>query len=575
VPKDFAEKGLGNRRSVETVHTPIQIEPAPPQSKAAAVRTPASTPIRKVVIVTGALGLYSVRKGIVELVGNFPQVEWIILENAPKKSAGVLLRNQWRNLKKNGWRWVPHQAWDLMERLSLRGRRMAAASGSLPGVQYSASAVLGSPNVRHYRVRDVHGENALEQVRAFGPDLAVSLAAPILRAPLFEIPRLGTLNLHKGKLPDYRGMPPAFWEFVNGEPEVGCTIHRVDSGLDTGPILLERSLPRSRYSTVRGMQLALDELGVQLTCEALRLLREGTTVWKSQNAGGRTHSKPTLRQVAAMRKRFSNDGELQLKRVCKEAFFWAYVRIARSLAGSYLGWRNRQRVVVLMYHRVNDELRDSLTVGIEQFDRQMEWLRRHHEVVSIADIIHGSVPRNTSRPVIAVTFDDGYLDNYEHAVPVLLRHQVPAAFFVSTGMIGSGGGFPHDLKRLGKALPTMTWDQLRHMRDLGFVIGSHTVTHLDCGGAGLDSVRRELVESRDMLKRHLGLQEVFFAYPFGGRANMTPMALQMVKELGYAGCLSAYGGFIRGPIDPYNIVRPGIGANHTMLAFRAALEGFY
>jgi len=557
------------------MHAPIETESAPQASEPAFVSVPASTPIRKVLIITGGLNLYPVRKGIVELVRNFPQMEWMILENAPQKSVRVLLRNQWRNIKKNGWRWVPYEAWDVMARFSLKWRHGASASGSPPGAQYSTSAVLRLPNVRYHCVPDVHREDALAQVRAFGPDLAVSLAAPILRAPLFEIPRRGTLNLHKGKLPDYRGMPPAFWEFVNGEPEVGCAIHRVDSGLDTGPILVERSLPRSRYSTVRGMQLALDELGVGLTCEALRLLREETVIWKSQNAGGRTYTKPTLRQVAAMRKRLSNDGALRLKRVCKEVFFWSYVRLARPLAGRYLGWRNRQRVVVLLYHRVSDELRDSLTVGIEQFDAQMEWLRHHHQVVGIADIIHGNVPRNTTRPVIAVTFDDGYLDNYEHAVPILLRHQVPAAFFVSTGMIETTEGFPHDLKRLGKALPTMTWEHLRHMRDFGFVIGSHTVTHLDCGSADMETVRRELVESRDTLKRNLDLDEVFFAYPFGGRANMSSAVLQMVKELGYAGCLSAYGGFIRGPIDSYNIERTGIGANHAMLAFRAGLEGFY
>jgi peptidoglycan/xylan/chitin deacetylase (PgdA/CDA1 family) len=91
----------------------------------------------------------------------------------------------------------------------------------------------------------------------------------------------------------------------------------------------------------------------------------------------------------------------------------------------------------------------------------------------------------------------------------------------------------------------------------------------------LDTVRSELNESRDMLKRNLGLDEVFFAYPFGGRANMNPVVLQMVKELGYVGCLSAYGGFTGGPVDSYNIKRSSIGASYTMLAFRAALEGFY
>lgn len=546
------------------------------ESQPARINVPAPGPIRKAVIFTGGLQLYSVRRGIVELVRAFSQMDWLILEHAPRKSIGTLLRGQWRNIRKNGWRWFPYEAWELAERF-IRGRyREASAGESVPGAQFTMSAMLRMPNVRHLKVADLHGEDALAQVRAFDPDLGISLAAPILRPSLFEIPRQGTINLHKGRLPDYRGMPPAFWEFFNGESEIGCTIHRVERGLDTGPILVEGTVPRSRYSTVRGTQLKLDELGVTLTRDAVRLIRDGRAVWKSQGPGGRTYSKPTLRQVAAMETRFP-DGEpgAWMRRTCKEAFFRSYVQLARRIARPLLGWLNRQRVVILLYHRVSDELRDSLTVGIEKFDAQMRWLSQHHPVVGIADIIHGRVPRNTGRPVIAVTFDDGYLDNYENAVPILLRHQVPAAFFVSTGMIGRTQGFPHDLKRLGKALPTMSWKNLQHMCDLGFAIGSHTVTHLDCGSADLETVRRELIESRDALKQNLGLDEVIFAYPFGGRSNMNAAALQLVKELGYAGCLSAYGGHIGGHIDPYNVERVGIGSNFTMLAFRAALEGFY
>jgi len=180
----------------------------------------------------------------------------------------------------------------------------------------------------------------------------MSLAAPILKASLFQIPRLGTLNLHKGKLPDYRGMPPAFWEFFNGELEVGCTVHRIDGGLDTGPVLLERSLRTSPHSTVRGVQLGLDELGVELTCEALRLLHGGTEDWRPQGAGGRTYSKPTLHQVAALRKRQSMAGAGRLRRICKDALFWAYVRLARPPARRYLGWRNRQRFCSLVWASV-------------------------------------------------------------------------------------------------------------------------------------------------------------------------------------------------------------------------------
>ena len=308
--------------------------------------------------------------------------------------------------------------------------------------------------------------------------------------------------------------------------------------------------------------------------DAVRLLSEGSARWTPQGAGGKTYTKPTLRQLAAVEKQWRTGGtDSQLKRVCKDAVYWSYVNLGRPVARGYLGWRNRQRLIVLLYHRVSDDLRDSLTVGIEQFDAQMEWLSRHHSVVSIADIVRGNIPRNASRPLVAVTFDDGYLDNYEHAVPILLRHQIPAAFFVSTGLIGRSDGFAHDLQRLGRPLPSMSWEDLKEMHDLGFTIGSHTVTHLDCGAADEGLVRRELIESRDSLTGHLGLEEVIFAYPFGGRANMTPSVLRMVRELGYAGCLSAYGGFASGKIDPYGIERIGISCNFSLLAFRAQLEG--
>src|SRR4029450_566813 len=99
-------------------------------------------------------------------------------------------------------------------------------------------------NVHFMSVSDIHSESTLEAVRAFAPSLGLSLAAPILRESLFAIPELGTLNLHQGKLPEYRGMPPAFWELWNGADSVGCTVHLVDARLDTGAVVAETSVRR-------------------------------------------------------------------------------------------------------------------------------------------------------------------------------------------------------------------------------------------------------------------------------------------------------------------------------------------
>lgn len=251
-----------------------------------------------------------------------------------------------------------------------------------------------------------------------------------------------------------------------------------------------------------------------------------------------------------------------------------YSGLAAPLVNRANGWLGRQSAVILVYHRVNDEMTDGVTVGREQFERQMELLRREYPVVPLEDIASARAGRDTKRPVIAVTFDDGYLDNFENAVPILSRHRIPATFFVSTGFIGTRRGFVHDLKKLGRALPNMTWDQLRQMRQQGFGIGAHTVTHLNCGLASVEDVRRELVESYEVLQHELGVKDLMFAYPFGGRRDMTAAVREEVRRAGYTACLSAYGGANRGPIDPFNILRVGIGGGLSLRGFRARIDGW-
>jgi methionyl-tRNA formyltransferase len=69
------------------------------------------------------------------------------------------------------------------------------------------------------------------------PDVGVIYGAPVLRQELFEIPRLGTLGIHHGRVPHYRGKKTTFWEIYNGERVAGVTIQRVNKGIDTGEIV--------------------------------------------------------------------------------------------------------------------------------------------------------------------------------------------------------------------------------------------------------------------------------------------------------------------------------------------------
>jgi peptidoglycan/xylan/chitin deacetylase (PgdA/CDA1 family) len=506
-----------------------------------------------IVVFTGNL-THAVRMNIVEIDKAVANLRWLIVHHAPPRQPMQLLRNQWRNLRRNGWRWIPYQIGDLWQRWRARG---STVQGATLGSEYSTAALAMRGNIKLMRVDDIHSEVTQRAVLDFNPRLGLSLAAPILRPPLFSIPTLGTLNLHKGKVPDYRGMPPAFWELWNGEDSVGCTVHWVDQKLDTGDIAAQACIARERFSTLRGLQLRLDEVGVALMKQAVVQELNGGAARTPQPAGGHTYRKPRLSEVAALQRKLDNQvgrAASGPKALLKREVGRAALALWRSGGRHLLA----PRITVLLYHRVSDAARDNLTVGIEQFDRHMALLRAHCEPMSLEDVLRCQRVPRSSRPLVCVTFDDGYLDNYEHAAPILLKHQVPAAFFVSTGIVNTDRRFPHDVRRGNPPIPVMQWDQLREMKRSGFTIGSHSVSHIDCAGEPEEQVWTELVQSRDDLKRELSLDEVIFGYPYGGRQHMNAQRLELVKKAGYCGCLSAYGGSNVGSVDRFNVKRLGI-----------------
>ena len=124
-------------------------------------------------------------------------------------------------------------------------------------------------------VPDIHAEPALERVRALDPDLGLIYGGPILKPRLFQIPRLGTLGIHHGKMPQYRGKKTTFWAMYNGDETAGVTIQLVNAGVDTGQIIQrgEVLIGRKSMGTVRR---ELEELGFALYLQAILDLKRGT-----------------------------------------------------------------------------------------------------------------------------------------------------------------------------------------------------------------------------------------------------------------------------------------------------------
>ncbi|MGY1932404.1 methionyl-tRNA formyltransferase [Nocardia gipuzkoensis] len=130
----------------------------------------------------------------------------------------------------------------------------------------------------------------IDLVKRVEPDvIVVNSWYTWMPAELYNLPPHGTLNLHDSLLPKFTGFSPVLWALISGASETGLTVHRMDEGLDTGDILVQRSIPIGPTDTgtelvMRGMELIPGALG-----EALAALDSGTAVWRSQNKTERTY----------------------------------------------------------------------------------------------------------------------------------------------------------------------------------------------------------------------------------------------------------------------------------------------
>ncbi|SRR5579871_3844715 len=181
--------------------------------------------------------------------------------------------------------------------------------------------------------------------------------------------------------------------------------------------------------------------------------------------------------------------------------------------------------LILMYHRVAEEAEDPLCVSPRRFAEQMTWLKRHGlRGVGVGSLVD-ALRTGRQRGLVGITFDDGYVDLVETALPALLRHDFTATMFICSGLLGGTANWD-DVP----PWPLMSADQVRELAAAGMEIGSHTITHLRMAGADADELKAEVSESRTSLGELVGAPIRGFAYPYG---SMDKAAQQAVRNAGY------------------------------------------
>ncbi len=157
----------------------------------------------------------------------------------------------------------------------------------------------------------IRAPEAQERLKQLSPDCVVIIAyGQIIPAGLLSIPRHGWINLHASLLPKYRGAAPINWTIVNGETRTGVTTMRIDAGMDTGDMLLQREIEIGPTETAPELVLRLSELGAPLMAETLRRLAAGTIVPRAQNHAEASYA-PMLKK---------EDGRIDWNRSAREIY---------------------------------------------------------------------------------------------------------------------------------------------------------------------------------------------------------------------------------------------------------------
>ena len=211
-------------------------------------------------------------------------------------------------------------------------------------------------------------------------------------------------------------------------------------------------------------------------------------------------------------------------------------RTLRMIGGAFPRDPGR-RVVVLCYHSVHPSLPFSSATP-QLFSEHLAWLRENCRCVPFSQVLAAREGPRTNQPVVSVTFDDGYDDNHEFALPLLVKNGIHATFFITTGLIERDH---HTLERF-RALRNVDREMIRPLQRsqvhamlvAGMDIGAHTFSHPNLARLTSVELADEVADPMRVIEDRIGRAVSVMAYPFGRpRVHVSAHVVEAVREAGY------------------------------------------
>jgi len=231
-------------------------------------------------------------------------------------------------------------------------------------------------------------------------------------------------------------------------------------------------------------------------------------------------------------------------------------------------------IPILLYHKVGPVpkgvRRRGQFVPPPLFRRHLQHLRRRaYRAVPLSQLRQhlGDEPAPHGAKLVAITFDDGYLNLHAHALPLLAEFGIPATVFLVAGHLGGESAW--DAAEGDSPLPLLGLAQLREMAAAGIEFGSHGMTHAHLAGLAAPAACAEVTSSKQRLEDALGTPCRSFAYPYG---EHTPELRRLVREAGYELACATQLGVVRPHPDWFALPRVNIRRYSLLPRFWAKLR---
>lgn len=232
-----------------------------------------------------------------------------------------------------------------------------------------------------------------------------------------------------------------------------------------------------------------------------------------------------------------------------------FVVVLLVLGLFFLLHRAHLGVIVLHYHAINDRTgkEEEIAVRPDDFAWHMNYLKKAgYYVIPLQQAVEYLAKGSKLPPkAVTISFDDGYMDNYEKAFPILKKHNYPATVFVATGEIGGVNRW--DLDKGFAELRLMDWEQIFTLEDKGVAVMPHTVHHADLTKVSAARRTEEITQAKEVLENRLGRETPYFSYPDSG---VNDEVVAEVKRAGFeAAFTSSFGTNVCKKMDLYRIRR--------------------